>query len=268
MNCREPPAALIGVHNALVSRLACKAGFDGGWVSSLEISAVLGLPDRNIVGVSEMVSVARSMTVNADLPLLVDIDNGYGCNQGAARAVRELGCIGVAGVCIEDNAFPKRNSFLDEGQRALEEGCDFARRIERAAAARVDPDFLLVARTEALIAGLGMDAAIERARCYADAGADVVLVHSRRPDGAEAIELAGRWTESTPLMCVPTAFPHLSLQVLGSLGYRLVVYANHLLRASVWNMESILASIRRGEIQDLDDRIVSMGHMLELTEEI
>lgn len=266
LNRQEPPAALIGVHNALVSRLAWKAGFDGGWVSSFEISAVLGLPDRNIVGIAETVSVTRSMAIATDLPLLVDIDNGYGCNKGVARAVRELGWVGAAGVCIEDNTFPKSNSFLDKRRHTLENKRDFARRIEHAVASRVDPDFLVVARTEALIAGLGMDAAFERARCYADAGADVILIHSRDSSGTEAIETAERWTGSTPLMAIPTAFPQLSLKELGSMGYRLVVYANHLLRASVWNMETVLASIRRGEMQDLDDRIVSMKYMLELSE--
>lgn len=262
------PAVLVGVHNALVSRLAERAGFDGGWLSSLEISAVHGLPDRNLLGFAEMRGVARSIAAASDLPLVVDADNGYGTLETTARAVRELSGSGIAGVCVEDNCFPKRNSFLPGGARDLEEPAEFAEKIAYAKKVQVDPDFLVIARTEALIAGEGMAAALERGTCYADAGADLVLLHSRVSDGSEAVDAARRWNHPTPLIIIPTAFPHLSLRMLGRLGYRMAIYANQLLRASVWSIEQALAAIRSGEgVDQLERRIVPMSALLELSED-
>jgi len=262
------PVALVGVHNALVSRLAERAGFDGGWVSSLEISAVHGLPDRNLLGFAEMLAVARSMAAGSDLPLVVDADNGYGTLETTVRAVRELSGSGIAGMCIEDNTFPKRNSFLAGGARDLEDPAEFAEKIGYAKKVQLDPDFLVIARTEALIAGEGMDAALDRGTCYADAGADLVLLHSRIQDGSEAVAAARRWTHPTPLIIIPTAFPHLSLRTLGRLGFRMAIYANQLLRATVWSVEQALAAIRSGEgVDQLERRIVPMAELLELSED-
>lgn len=268
MTGSELPVALVGVHNPLVSRLAERAGFDGGWLSSLEMSAVHGLPDRNLLGFAEMLAAARSIAAASDLPLVVDADNGYGTNETAVRAVRELSGSGIAGACIEDSAFPKRNSFLGAGARDLEEPEEFAEKIADVAGARVDPDFLLIARTEALIAQEGMDSAIARATRYAEAGADMVLLHTRLKDASEAIEVARQWTSPTPLVTVPTAFPHLSLRALGRLGYSMAIYANQLLRATVWGVEQALASIRSGEgAEQLERRIIPMGTLLEISED-
>jgi phosphoenolpyruvate phosphomutase len=262
------PVALVGVHNALVSRLAHRAGFDAGWVSSLEVSAVHGLPDRNLLGLAEMLDAARSMAVSSELPLVVDADNGYGTVEATVRAIREMSASGIAGVCLEDNAFPKRNSFLPGGLRELEEPEEFASKIAHAKAAQVDPDFIVIARSEALIAGAGIDDALARGVRYADAGADLVLLHSRMADGREAVDVASRWDHPTPLVSIPTAFPHMSLRMLGRLGYRLVIYANQLLRASVWSMEQALASLRSGEgVGQLERRIVPMDDLLDLSEQ-
>jgi phosphoenolpyruvate phosphomutase len=262
------PVVLVGVHNALVGRLAARAGFDGGWVSSLEVSAVHGLPDRNLLGLAEMLAAARSIAMATELPLVVDVDNGYGSAEATARAVREFGRSGIAGICIEDNAFPKRNSFLGDGARALEEPQAFAEKIALAKRAQVDPDFLVIARTEALIAKEGMESGLRRAALYAEAGADLVLLHSSVRDGREAMEVARRWALPVPLVSIPTAFPHLSLRTLGRLGFRMAIYANHLLRASIWSIEQALASMRSGEgLAQLERRIVPMNELLELSED-
>lgn len=262
------PVALVGVHNALVSRLAERAGFDGGWLSSLEVSAVHGLPDRNLLGFAEMLSAARSIAAASDLPLVVDADNGYGTIETTVRAVREFSASGIAGVCIEDSAFPKRNSFLGSGARDLEPVDEFAEKIARAKQAVQDPDFQVIARTEALIAGEGMDAGLARGVRYAESGADLVLLHTRVKDGSEAIEVARRWTHPTPLVSIPTAYPHISARALGRLGYRLMIYANQLLRASVWSIEQALATLRSGDgMTQLERRIVPMGELLELSED-
>lgn len=262
------PVAVVGVHNSLVCRLAAQSGFEAGWVSSLEMSAVHGLPDRNLLGLAEMVSAARSMALASDLPLIVDADNGYGTLETTARAIREFCRSEVAAACIEDSSFPKRNSFLGSGARDLEPVDEFARKITTAKEAQTDPDFLVIARTESLIAGEGLPAALERASRYADAGADLVLIHSRRSDGREAIDVARAWDRDTPLLTIPTAFPHLSLEALGRLGYRVAIYANQLLRASMWGVSEALAALRSGTGgPHLETRIASMTELLGITED-
>jgi phosphoenolpyruvate phosphomutase len=264
----DMPVTLVGVHNALVSRLADRAGFDGGWVSSLEMSAVHGLPDRNLLGFAEMCGAARSIAQACDLPLVVDADNGYGTLETTVRAVREFSSSGIAGMCMEDNCFPKRNSFLAGGSRDLETPDEFATKIRHAKRSQRDPDFMVIARTEALIAGEGMDAALARGEQYADAGADMILLHTRVTDGSEAIEVARRWKVETPLVTIPTAFPQISTLTLGKMGYRLAIYANQLLRASVWSIDQTLALLRSGEgLAHLDTRIVPMAELLELSED-
>ncbi|MFI0485786.1 isocitrate lyase/phosphoenolpyruvate mutase family protein [Actinomadura sp. 9N215] len=264
----ELPVALVGVHNALVSRLAERAGFDGGWASSLEVSAVHGLPDRNLLGFAEMLAASRSIAAASDLPLVVDADNGYGTVETWIRAVRDFSGSGIAGVCVEDSAFPKRNSFLGGGPRDLEDVESFAEKIAEARRATLDPDFLVIARTEALIAQEGMDAALARAVRYADAGADLVLLHTRQKDGGEALEVARRWTHPAPLVSIPTAYPHISLRALGRLGYRMAIYANQLLRATVSTLDQTLAALRSGEgLTQLERRIAPMAELLDLSED-
>jgi phosphoenolpyruvate phosphomutase len=222
-----------------------------------------------LLGFSEMCGAARSIALACDLPLVVDADKGYGTLETTVRAVRELSGSGIAGVCIEDNCFPKRNSFLADGSsRNLEEPAEFARKISFAKEAQRDPDFMVIARTEALIAGEGMASALARAACYADAGADLILVHTRVADGNEAIETARLWDHRVPLMSIPTAFPQISLRTLARLGYRLAIYANQLLRATVWGIDQALAQLRTGEgLAHLDRRIVPMNELLELSED-
>src|SRR5262249_16690675 len=156
--------------------------------------------------------------------------NGYGNAINVMRTVTEFERAGAAGVCIEDNEFPKRCSFYAGVRRDLVLPEEHARKVEAAVTARRNPEFAVIARTEALIAGLGLDEALLRARLYADAGADAVLVHSKAGTFDELADFARRWDRATPLVAVPTTYPDVSPETLARSGFRLAIFANQPLR--------------------------------------
>ncbi len=172
---RTGPIVVGGAHDAISARLVEEASFDGVWLSSLGVSvARKALPDINLVTMSEMLEVARSITARIAIPLLADCENGYGDVFNVAYMVREFERAGVAAACIEDNVFPKRNSFYDV-ERSLISTAAMVEKIRAGKAAQASSDFMLIARTEALIAGLGAEAALRRAREYERAGADALV---------------------------------------------------------------------------------------------
>jgi phosphoenolpyruvate phosphomutase len=156
--------------------------------------------------------------------------------------VRQFEAAGVAGVCIEDKLFPKINSFA-QGSQELLPITDFVAKLRAGQEARQDPDFVIVARVEALIAGCGLDETLARARAYADAGADAVLVHSKAADVSEIAAVACVWDRPVPLVAVPTTYYRVSAQELAALGIKVVIYANQGLRAALKAMEEIYAEI-------------------------
>src|SRR5262245_17260110 len=145
------PAVLLGVHSPMTAALVQRAGFSGGWLSSLEVSTVYGLPDRNIISADLVGNVVSAIRSRVSLPLIVDADNGYGSSLAAARAARLLNGAGAAGMCIEDNPYPKVNSFSG-GAAELESIDDYCEKVS-AIRESVDTEFLVIARTEALIRG-------------------------------------------------------------------------------------------------------------------
>src|SRR5262245_45380493 len=171
-----------GAHDALSAKLAEEAGFDAIWASGFGISAVQAVPDANILTLTETLEAVRRIVDAVGIPVIADCDNGYGNAINVMRTAGEFERAGAAGICIEDNEFPKRCSFYAGVRRDLVAVEEHARKVEAATAARRDPRFLVIARTEALIVGLGVDEALGRAHAYADAGADAVLVHSQQPD--------------------------------------------------------------------------------------
>src|SRR5438552_8849052 len=171
-----------GAHDALSAKLAEEAGFDAIWASGFGISAVQAVPDANILTLTETLEAVRHIVDAVRIPVVADCDNGYGNAINVMRTVGEFERAGAAGICIEDNDFPKRCSFYAGVRRDLVAVDEHARKIEAATEDRRNHAFAVVARTEALIAGLGIDEALARARAYAAAGADAVLVHSKASD--------------------------------------------------------------------------------------
>lgn len=233
---------IMGAHNPLSAVLAAEAGFDAIWASGLEISATRAVPDANILSMSECLEAAADLAAAVGAPVLADCDSGFGGVGNVAHMVRSYESRGIAGVCIEDKQFPKMNSFIATGQDLAPLG-DFAAKITAATEARRDPDFVVVARLEALIAGAGLEEALRRAAAYERAGADALLVHSKRSTPEEIYAFLDRYEGELPIVVVPTTYPQVTAVELEGRGVGAVIYANHALRSSMQAMRSVLSRI-------------------------
>jgi phosphoenolpyruvate phosphomutase len=259
------PLLLAGAHDALSARLVERAGFDGVWASGFEISASFGVPDANILTMTDTLHAAQRMAEAVSIPVIADCDNGFGNAINVIATAKAYERAGIAGICIEDNVFPKRCSFYAGVKRELAEVDEHAGKVRACVDVRRSKDFAVIARTEALIAGWGMEEALRRARAYADAGADMVLIHSKsdRPD--EVMEFARRWDRPAPLVCVPTIYKEVTASQLAEAGFRVVIFANHGLRASIRAMRETFARlVAEQRCAAVDDRIVSLDEVYDL----
>jgi phosphonopyruvate hydrolase len=259
-------AHVMSAHNPLSARLAEEAGFDGIWASGFELSASLGLPDVSLVTMTQHLETVRAMVEATALPVVADLDTGFGNAVNVVYAVGQYERAGAAAVVIEDKSFPKVTSLIADGRQDLVRIEEFQGKIDAACKTRRDPDLIVVARTEALIAGLGEDEALKRARAYEAAGADMILIHSksRTPDEIESFVRA--WDGRVPVVIVPTAYPEMNAERIGKLGkIRMVIYGNHAIRAAVTAMKDVFAEIRRdGGIHNADKRIVPVEEIFRL----
>jgi phosphoenolpyruvate phosphomutase len=236
---------LMEAHNGLSAKIVEEAGFRGIWASGLAISAALGVRDNNEASWTQVLDVAEFMSDASSIPILLDADTGYGNFNNARRLVRKLEQRDIAGMCIEDKLFPKTNSFIRGEQQPLAEVDEFAGKIRAAKDAQTDPDFVVVARVEALIAGWDTDEALRRANAYAEAGADAVLIHSKRSTPHEILAFMERWKGRCPVVIVPTTYFQTPVDVFAQAGVSLVIWANHLLRGALDAMKDIAATIHR-----------------------
>ena len=221
-----------GAFDGLSARIAEGAGFDVVWASGLSISASHGLPDAGVLSMADVLASARTMNLAVRAPVLADCDAGFGDVNNVIRTVRSFESSGIAGICIEDKALPKRNSHSDDPQPLSSIG-EFTDKLRAAVDARDDPSFVLVARVEALVGGESVAQAMERAEAYVGAGADAILVNSRRSDTSEIEAFATRWCAPVPLITLPTAFPRASATTLEGFGFSMCIFANQLIRSAV-----------------------------------
>jgi phosphoenolpyruvate phosphomutase len=262
---RPGPALVLGAHDALSAKLAEEAGFDAIWASGFGISAVNALPDANILTMSETLDAVRRMSNAVRIPVIGDCDNGFGNAINVMRTVAEYERAGVAGICIEDNIFPKRCSFYAGVRRELVPTDEHVRKIHAAKAAQSDPDFVVIARTEAFIAGWGTQEALKRARAYAEAGADAILVHSKSSTFDELRDFTAAWDGRCPLVAVPTTYADVTAADLAAAGFKLVIFANQALRAAVKGMRQALVTLKsEGRPAAVDGDIASLPEIYEL----
>ncbi|WP_124440944.1 isocitrate lyase/phosphoenolpyruvate mutase family protein [Streptomyces sp. NL15-2K] len=255
---------VVGVHNALGARVVERTGFDGVWVSGLEVSASFGLPDVGLLTMTELLGSSHYVSDAVSIPVIVDCDTGFGDEINVARLVREAARSGVAAVCIEDKVFPKRNSFMSVDQQLIDPDA-FCRKLHAGQKAAVRDDVLLVARTEALVAGRGVDEALRRAEKYAEAGADAILVHSKDRNPDQVMEFLRLWQRRAPVVVVPTTYHEVSAKELEREGASMVIYANHGLRSAVQAVGETLAAIRdSGSTSLVEDRIAPVKEIFEL----
>jgi len=261
--------ATVGAHDALSARLIELHGFDAVWVSGFGVSTMThALPDLNLVTMTEALAAAVRIDAATDLPVVADCDNGFGGYSNVVRTVREYERAGIAGICIEDNLFPKRNSLLDSSvKRELLPVEEQATRIGAGKAEQQDDAFTLIARVEALIAGHGVTEACRRADAYVEAGADAILIHSRDKSLGEINAFLDQWSGagSVPLVAVPTLFPSFTVDDLASMGFRMVIFANQAMRAAISAMEDALETLAKHRRADAVDRgIAALDHVFEL----
>jgi phosphoenolpyruvate phosphomutase len=256
---------LLEAHNGLSARIVREAGFSGIWASGLSISAQLGVRDNNEASWTQVVDVLEFMADASDLPILLDGDTGYGNFNNLRRLVRKLEQRGIAGVCIEDKQFPKTNSFLNGERQPLADIQEFAGKIAAGKDTQTDPNFSIVARVEALIAGWGMDEALKRAEAYRHAGADAILIHSKLSKPDEIITFAREWAGRAPLVIVPTRYYSTPTNVFRLAGISMVIWANHMVRSATSAMQSVAKEIYQSQtLVNIEDRIVSVEEIFRL----
>jgi phosphoenolpyruvate phosphomutase len=257
---------LMSAHNPLSARLAEEAGFDGIWASGFELSAAYGVPDASLLSLTQHLDMTRAIIEQVAVPIVADIDTGYGNAINVGHVVAAYAATGAAAVVMEDKLFPKDTSLLAGGRQELVRIEEFQGKIEAARDAGKARDLIVIARTEALIADLGLEEALRRGMAYAEAGADLLLVHSKRKTPDEIVAFTERWQGKIPLVIVPTAYPDLTEAKVRALGkIRIVIYANHAIRAAVSAMRQVFAQIRRdGGIHQVDKQIASVEDIFEL----
>jgi phosphoenolpyruvate phosphomutase len=263
---RPGPIKAVGAHDALSARLIERAGFDAIWASGFAISASLKcIPDASFIDSSEQLAVERNIAEAVSIPIIADCDTGYGNALNVMRAVNDRERAGVAAICIEDNVYPKRCSFYAGVRRELIPIDEHCGKIKAAKAAQIYPEFMIIARTEALIAGWGRDEALKRAEAYAEAGADAVLIHSKSKTFDELRAVYKAFSGRVPLVVVPTIFDQTTAAELEAAGAKIIIYANQPVRAAIRGMREALELIKHDTRPGAaNDRIVTLPEVYDI----
>jgi len=236
-----------GAYDALSARLIAQAGFPAIYMTGFGTAAsVLGQPDVGLLTMSEMVSRASALaSVVGDLPLIADADTGYGNPINVRRTIREYERAGVAGLHIEDQVWPKKCGHM-EGKQVIPMD-EMAQKVRAAVDARQDPDFVIIARTDAN-AVYGLEDALRRGRAYRDAGADVIFIEAPRSN--EELQAIAQAFPDTPLLfnwAESGKTPLLTLNEIHTLGFKLVIFPVSLLFAATHAMLALLEVLKQGE---------------------
>jgi methylisocitrate lyase len=252
-----------GAYNAATALLIEKAEFGGVYVSGAGLAnATAGVPDIGLLTLLEVAQLAGYIARAVKVPALVDADTGFGGAENVARTVEEFERVGIAGMHLEDQQFPKRCGHL-EG-KTLVPAKEMAEKIRAAVAARSDPDFVIVARTDAR-AVEGMEAGVARAKLYLEAGADAIF--------PEALQTRREFREfarqvDAPLMANMTEFgrsPLLTVKELAAMGYRIVIFPQTAFRVAMKAQEECLRDLkRRGSQKDWLDRMQTRQELYDL----
>ena len=237
-----------GAYDCITARLVEAAGFDAVYVTGSGLSmSRLGAPDVGLVSFSEVLDQVRRIADVVQIPVLADADTGYGGALNVIRTVREFERAGVSAIQIEDQEFPKKCGH-ELGRRVVPTA-EMVARIKAAVDARTDPDFVVIARTDARTAE-GIDAAIDRALAYGAAGADVLFVES--PESAEEMAEINRRIDAPTLanMVEGGRTPILPASRLAEIGYRIAIFPNSLTRLLGKTASAMLADLREAGTTD------------------
>ena len=258
----KPIVKVGGAYDALSAKLVETSGFDAIWAGSFAISATHALPDASILTMTDFLRAAENMVDSCNIPVIADCDTGFGGPANVSHAVKKYEKAGVAGISIEDKTFPKQNSLLKNSIQKLLPEKDFVAKIIAAKESKKDPNFMIIARTEALIAEKGMDEALRRAKAYEKAGADAILIHSKKNTPNEIFEFSEKWNEGIPLVVVPTSYSSVKISELISHKIKMVIFANQSLRVAHYVISKALKEIIQNE--SLDEVKINMSSMEDI----
>lgn len=246
--------------------------FDAMWISSLCDSTAKGKPDIELVDMTSRFRTIEDITEVTTKPIIFDGDTG-GLTEHFVYTVRSLERLGVSAVIIEDKTGLKKNSLfgteVEQSQDTIE---NFSAKIAAGKKAQLTDDFMIIARIESLILERGMEDALTRAHAFVAAGADGIMIHSRKRDPAEIIEFCDRFREenqTTPIVVVPTAFNTITEAELAEHGVNIVIYANQLTRSAFPAMQQTAMDILKyHRAKEVDDRLMSIKQIITLIDEI
>ena len=243
--------------------------YDAMWVSSLCDSTFKGKPDIELVDLTSRINTINEIMEVTSKPIILDGDTG-GKIEHFVYTVKTLERLGVSAIIVEDKTGLKQNSlFGTDAKQVLDEPHEFARKIHAGKQAQTTRDFMIFARLESLIAGMGIDDAMMRARIYLEeGGADGIMIHSRHKDGSEIIEFMRRFRAEyadVPVIFVPTSYNHFTEEELCEIGGNIIIYANHLLRSAYPAMVNTAKKILEcGRSKEVDDVCLSIKEVLSL----
>ena len=273
----KPMVRILEAHNGMsaliaeslrVERGGVPVEFDAVWSSSLTDSTSRGKPDIEAVDISARLATVNEIFEVTTKPMVFDGDTG-GRMEHIPFTVRSLERLGVSAVVIEDKEGLKRNSlFGTEAKQVQADPHEFGQKIIAAKQSQITEDFMVVARIESLILKQGLDDALTRARIYAESGADAILIHSKSDKPDEVMEFCqtfGKDFSSVPIIAVPTMFNRATDDELSEAGVRVLIYANHMLRAAYPNMRSVAESIlTHGRTYEAEELLEPINSILTL----
>jgi len=263
----QPIVKVCGAYDAMSAKLVELSGFDAVWAGSFAISAIHNVPDASILTMTEFFTAASNMAHACEIPVIADCDTGYGDATNVRYMVKKYENAGIAGICIEDKTFPKQNSLLEGGNNQLLSEKDFAAKILAANEAKQNKAFTVIARIEALISGMGIEQALQRAYAYEKAGADLILIHSKKITPEEIFEFSDSWKGSTPLVVIPTTYYSVNVDELIEHKIKMVIYANQTLRAAHLALSKLLKQMKNANnMSQLQNQMSSMEDIFKLQE--
>jgi len=252
-------------HSGMSAKIVENAGFKAIWASGLCMSAALGVRDNNEASWTQILEKLEFMSDATTIPILVDADTGYGNFNNVRRLVKKLEQRNISAMCIEDKLFPKTNSFIRGELQPLADIDEFSGKIKAAKDTQSDDNFSVVARTESFIVGRGLSEALKRAEAYYSAGADAILVHSKIDTADQVLSFMKEWQNTCPVVIVPTTYSSTPTDVFREAGISVVIWANHVFRASIKAMQKTAKKIyKKQAISAVENKIVPVKEIFKL----
>ena len=271
----------IEVHSGLTGLIAEKTivenngeldQFDAMWISSLCDSTAKGKPDIELVDMTSRFRTISDVMEVTTKPIIFDGDTG-GLIEHFVYTVRSIERMGVSAIIVEDKIGLKKNSLFGTEVKQTQDTIEhFCEKIQAGKRVQLSDDFMIIARIESLILEQGMEDALNRAHAYVKAGADGIMIHSRKKDPAEILEFCDKFRETnktTPIVVVPSSFNTITEAELASHGVNIVIYANQLTRAAFPAMENVAKDILKyHRAKEVDDRLMPIKEIISLIDEL